>query len=115
MVWWKAKRIQLLPEQLVVTGERHHADEIRAVLSEAGSGHLQFRCTAQLRPEPQNASDPHAVAVIVGGRRVGYIAKAHSKPVAEALSGRTTEAKCVINWNGEIDNGIYRVKLFASL
>jgi hypothetical protein len=105
----------LLPEQLVVTGERHYAEEIRAVLSETASGYLQYRCTAELQPEPDNALDPHAVAVRVGGRRVGYIARRHSESVSAVLAGTPAEVKCVINWNGETTNGIYRVKLFASL
>lgn len=65
--------------------------------------------------EPDNDSDPHAVGVVVDGFRVGYIARAHSKAVAEAIGERPVELRCVINWNGEVTNGIYRVKLFPDL
>lgn len=47
--------------------------------------------------------------------RVGYIARAHSAAVAGILGDSTVDVKCVINWNGEITNGIYRVLLFPTL
>lgn len=108
-------KVRLLPDQLVVTAERHHSDNIRAVLTGASNGGLERRCHAQLVPDPQNAHDPNAVAVVVDGRRVGYVAKVHSSAVRRAISGSNVVLKCVIYWNGETENGIYRVKLFPDL
>lgn len=81
----------------------------------SAEGRLQHRCTASIRREVDNSSDSHAVAVMVDDVRVGYIARAHSEAVAEVIGDQTVELKCIINWNGEINNGIYRVKLFPSL
>ncbi|MGA1036054.1 MAG: HIRAN domain-containing protein [Ilumatobacteraceae bacterium] len=106
---------RLLPDQLVVTGERHHSSSIQEILIHLAEGRLQYRCTASLIREFDNIHDPHAVAVIVDDRRVGHIARAHSEAVAEALGKKTVELKCIINWNGEIVNGVYRVKLFPAL
>lgn len=105
---------RLLPDQLVVTGERHHSDNIQAVLSQSTDGRLQYQCNAVLARELGNDSDPHAVGVLVNGLRVGYIARIHSEDVSEVIGDRNVELKCVINWNGEVLNGIYRVKLFPT-
>ncbi|WP_141277013.1 hypothetical protein [Pseudonocardia hydrocarbonoxydans] len=57
-----------------VVGERAHLAALRAVVGSAhradGSAH---RFTATLLPEPTNRFDPDAVAVHIGGQRIGYL------------------------------------------
>ena len=108
------RRIDFLPEELVVTGERHHGANIERILQANAEGRLEYRCTARLLRERDNESDPNAVAVMVDDVRVGYIARTHSSSVASELENRGNELKCIIRWNGEHSNGIYRVKLFPT-
>ena len=98
-----------------MTGERHHAADIRHILTSESGGNLDFKCEARLVPEPDNAADPNAVAVIVHGRRVGYIAAEAAPRVGAEIGDDEVVLKCIIRWNGEVDNGIYRVKLFPTI
>ena len=105
-------RLVLESEHLGVSGERHHADAIRKVLTTHGGGRLEYRCQAVIRCDHGNERDPNAVEVLVHGLRVAYIAKAVSGVVASRIGDKSVELKCVIHWNGELNNGIYHVKLF---
>lgn len=96
----------------MVSGERHHADAIRRVVTGHGGGRLEYRCDATLVREPANPHDPHAVEVVVHGERVGYIARVVSETVASRIGDLHVRLDCVIHWNGEVENGIYHVKLF---
>ena len=60
---------------LEVVGESFHRDAIEAFLGISPDGHSAI-VDAVLALEPSNPFDPHAVAVSVGGRVVGYLAKA---------------------------------------
>lgn len=40
---------------------------------------------ATLQPEPDNPYDPDAVAVVVGGKKVGYVPKEYSHDVKSGL------------------------------
>lgn len=58
------------PQQTSVAGGAYYRDAIAAVshLAEAGKS-----CTAYLVPEHNNEYDGDAVAVVIGGRLVGYL------------------------------------------
>lgn len=103
------------PGDLTVTAERHHAADIRHILTSESGRNLDFTCEARLLPEPDNPADPNAVAVIVHGRRVGYIAAAAAPRVRESIGDDEVILKCIIRWNGEVENGIYRVKVFPTI
>lgn len=98
--------------QLGVSGERHHAEAIRTLLSTYAGGRLEYRCQATIRRDRGNEADVNAVEVMVHGTRVAYVAKAVSEIVASRIGEDSVELKCVIHWNGETKNGIYHVKLF---
>jgi len=103
------------PGDLTVVGERHHGAEIRRLLSDRAGGSLDHRCEAHLCREPDNAADPNAVAVVVHGVRVGYIAAECAERVGREVGHDEVVLKCIIRWDGEVDNGIYRVKLFPTI
>ena len=108
----KKEHIVLEAIDIGVSGERHHGEEIRRILSEQHAGKLEYRCTATIRRDRTNAVDEHAVEVVVHGLRVGYISQKSSQRVAERIVDRSVELQCVVSWNGETTNGIYHVKLF---
>lgn len=67
-----------LVEQIEVAGEIHHIKDIRRVYAAAGktitaSGSTLNNARAMLCPEPWNAADSNAVAVMVGIYHVGYL------------------------------------------
>lgn len=109
-----SRRIIFQPEQLVVAGERHHAENIQWLVDQ-NDGRLEVRCKAWIAREPGNQFDPNAVAVMVDQRRVGYISRAHAPLIREMIGDQSIEFDCVVHWNGEVEEGIYDVKLFPPL
>ena len=136
MVWRKPNRkpVPIPQNLLVVRGARHHAEAIRSLLlrevprptrdPEATFSNqtlptvmetcLKWDCFAELRPEPTNEFDPDAIAVIVDGKRVGYIAKNHARKVKTYIQD-VMRLECTIFWNGDPEDGFqfYTVQLFA--
>ena len=136
MEWWKLNRkpVPIPQNLLVVRGARHSAEEIRSLLvrgvprptadPEATLSNqtlptvtetcLKWDCFAELRPEPTNEFDPHAIAVIVDEKRVGYIAKNHARRVKTYIQD-DLRLECTIFWNGDPDDGFqfYTVQLFS--
>lgn len=110
----RSKRIIFQPDQLVVAGERHHADDIQWLIAQ-NAGRLELHCLARLEWERGNPHDADAIAVLVDQRRVGYIAKSNSTVLRQVIGIDGIELDCVIHWNGETVNGIYDVKLFPPL
>jgi hypothetical protein len=108
----KKEHVVLEAFDIGVSGERHYGEGIRSILREHGGGRLEYRCTATIRRDHGNAYDPNAVEVVVHGLRVGYISERSSRRVAERIKQRSVELECMVSWNGEINNGIYHVKLF---
>lgn len=135
-MWQKANRkpIPIPQNLLVVRGARHHAEEIRLLLMRevprptadpeatlinqtlptVTETCLKWDCFAELRPEPTNEFDPHAIAVIVDGMRVGYIAKNHARKVKTYIKD-VMRLECTIFWNGDPEDGFqfYTVQLFS--
>lgn len=59
-----------------VVGESYRLDGIRSLFpARTLTGGADIDTMARLVPEPQNAHDPHAVAVVVQGVLVGYLAR----------------------------------------
>ncbi|MFM8529865.1 MAG: HIRAN domain-containing protein [Ilumatobacteraceae bacterium] len=72
---------------------------------------LEYHGACTIRRDRDNSADPHAVEVLVHGARVGFISRRWSATVAAKIDDHEIEMKCVVNWNGETQNGIYHVKL----
>jgi hypothetical protein len=75
---------------------------------------LKYECKARLVPEPDNPADPGAIAVMIEGNRVGYIARNYA-PKIKAMVKPDMEFECTIFWNGDPDDGFqfYTVQLFS--
>jgi len=82
-----------------------------------GGAHIET--FANLIPEPANPADPHAIAVLIGGRKVGYLSRRdaarHALAVLSAIA-RFGEATCaaviVGGWEREHnDVGLFGVRL----
>jgi hypothetical protein len=70
-----------------VVGESHYQDALEQLCGRCEHG-VDLTTTAALVPEPGNPYDPNAVAVQIGGRTVGYLARGAAeafKPVSERL------------------------------
>jgi hypothetical protein len=58
-----------------VVGESYYQDALDVICGgKCEEGH-QLMCQAELRPEPDNEYDKHAVGVYVDGQKVGYAVK----------------------------------------
>jgi len=108
----KPHRVVLESEHIGVSGERHHAEALRQLLTSYAGGRLEYKCVATLRHDRLNESDPNAVEVSVHNIRVGYISRKSSEVVLARIGDHEVQIKCSIHWNGELINGIYHVKLF---
>ncbi len=63
-------------EQVEVVGESFHFQQIRPLFPpHLAAATSEYTGTAILAPEPGNPHDPSAVAVVVEGRRIGYLPK----------------------------------------
>lgn len=108
----KQHKIVLEALDIGVSGERHYGENIREILEKHGGSRLEYRCTALVRRDTTNVADTHAIEVVVHGLRVGYISRKSSVRVSQRIGQFSIELECVVNWNGETENGIYHVKLF---
>ena len=82
-----------------VVGESHYQPALRAATGgrKAGSWDDHITVKAQLVPEPKNKYDRNAVAVLVGGRTVGYLpaeVAAEYQPVLLGLLSRGLLGTC---------------------
>lgn len=82
---------------LSIVGESH--DGRQTVLEELVGGKTPEPCSirvlAELRPEPDNPYDPNAVAVLIDGRQVGYLARADAARMVEAINRLGSDGKPV--------------------
>ncbi|WP_164887553.1 HIRAN domain-containing protein [Paenirhodobacter populi] len=102
-----------------IVGESYYQDALAAIAGPKTEGGVEHVCTARLVPEPSNPHDPNAVAVHIGGRKVGHLSRLAAAHWVGMLSrtgsaGVTLEADAMIigGWkrpNG--DEGHYGVKL----
>ena len=104
-----------------VSGESHRQDNLAAIAGPKSVDGVWCERVAELRPEPDNAYDPNAVAVFIDGRLVGYLLRrevaTHRRLIDRAIAqhGRAT-CGAVINggWDRpeEESEGFYGVRLY---
>ncbi len=63
------------PDDLEVVGESFHQDELWAIAGGRRAGRIRHDIHAVLIAEHDNAHDPNAVSVWIGGRRVGHLSR----------------------------------------
>lgn len=57
----------------IVTGESHYQPALQTIAGPPRPPGWLVPCEAELLREPENRYDPDAIAVLIGGRKVGYI------------------------------------------
>lgn len=99
-----------------VVGESHHNANLRRILRDAGmetgdGGEHFTQCF--LLCEPKNQHDPNAVAVVIDGKRVGYIPRVDAEELAPQLQGlaKAGQVLCVQARIGWSDPAIIGVQL----
>jgi HIRAN domain len=83
-------------ELVNVAGESHYQEALRAIAGTA-PGPVRHEATAHLVPEPENAYDPNAVRVEIGGEKVGYVPRdlaAAYAPLLAPIVARGRVAAC---------------------
>jgi uncharacterized protein len=106
--------------EIEVVGESKYQDALLELTG--GRRHyagVRLHTAARLLPEPENAADPNAIAVTVGGQRVGYLSRADAERYRDAISAaiqRSGQASCsatiVGGWEREHgDIGYFGVRL----
>jgi hypothetical protein len=78
-----------------IVGESGYQEAIRLVIDKQGREVL-----ASLVPEPGNADDPNAVAVMIQGRTVGYLSPDLAMKYGALLGSRPTPMTCPAILNG---------------
>jgi hypothetical protein len=58
-----------------VVGESHYQDALAEIAGPKTEAGVDLEVKAQLVPEPDNPTDPQAVAVYIEGRKVGHLAR----------------------------------------
>lgn len=82
------------PNQNVV-GESHYTDHIRSLLPDRidTSGHERLAVPALLWPDPGNAYDTNAIAVVIDGGTVGHLPKEVAADYALVLAGMVARGR----------------------
>lgn len=62
-------------ERVSVVGESHYQAALGKACGAGESGDVDFDCTAELVPEPDNAYDPNAIMVCIDGDCIGYLSR----------------------------------------
>jgi hypothetical protein len=82
---------------LKVVGETH--DDRQTILETLAGGKTEEACSirvlAELRPEPENPFDPNAVAVLVEGNQVAYLARADAAKMSKTIQELGADGKPV--------------------
>ncbi len=102
-----------------VVGESNYQDALNRIAGGKTEDGHEFECTARLVPEPGNPHDSNAVMVMIDGRQVGYLSRAHAQAMTilfqrKGLGGAEADALVVGGWKrgrGAKDEGHYGVKL----
>lgn len=104
-----------------VVGESRFQDNLVAIFGPHGRQERRERAEAVLRPEPDNAHDPNAVAVYIKGLQVGYLPRAQAARVGRAMASAglasvKVRACSIGGWRtNQHDEGSYGVVLALPL
>ncbi|MDB5498586.1 MAG: hypothetical protein JWP28_2617 [Phenylobacterium sp.] len=75
-----------------IAGESHYQAALEAIAGHEPQG-VNLHCAALLVPEPDNHSDPNAVAVVIEGRRVGYLRREDAAGYGARLAALGVEGR----------------------
>jgi len=84
------------PRPASVVGEQYHQEALERVLKKATTTQSVYQ-HGHLVPEPENAYDANAVAVIVGGERIGYMNRETAALYSPVLQQRDEPLTCAVH------------------
>ncbi len=84
------------PKPAEIVGEQYHQDALERVLKKATTTQSVYQ-HGQLVPEPENTYDANAVAVIVGGERIGYMNREAAAQYSPVLQQRDEPLTCAVH------------------
>lgn len=88
-----------------VKGESKHFDVLSPIWRKAGGSKEEqiVEVEAELVPEPKNPADRNAVAVLIGGKKVGYLNRREAATYATVMKGqRATCPAQITSFTGDI-------------
>jgi len=87
-----------------VVGESHYQDALAEIAGPKTEAGVDLEVKAQLVPEPDNSTDPQAVAVYIQGRKVGHLARDMAAQWV-AIQARRGETGQVVEVDANITGG----------
>lgn len=87
-----------------VVGESHYQDALAEIAGPKTEAGVDLEVKAQLVPEPDNPTDPQAVAVYIQGRKVGHLARDLAAQWV-AIQGRRGETGQIVEVDANITGG----------
>jgi hypothetical protein len=87
-----------------VVGESHYQDALAEIAGPKTEAGVDLEVKAQLVPEPDNPTDPQAVAVYIQGRKVGHLARDMAAQWV-AIQARRGETGQVVEVDANITGG----------
>jgi hypothetical protein len=96
-----------------VVGEASYQSALERISGGRGEFSAEHQCKAILAPEDGNPHDPNAVQVLIDGKVVGYLARAHAAEYRQHVGAvsATCDAKIVGGWDDGETVGSFGVKL----
>jgi hypothetical protein len=76
-------------DEMTIVGEVGYQECLRSLLDDLGRS-----VVVSLVPEPENAHDANAVAVVITERTVGYLSDGVARRYGEFLRARSTPVRC---------------------
>ena len=100
-------------------GESNYQEALERVAGGRKPNGVNKKITAELRPEDDNPYDANAVAVLIDGRKIGYLSRSHARTFRTEAGERLATAARVLcrgrirgGWNrGPRDRGHFGVTL----
>jgi hypothetical protein len=74
-------------DPLEVVGESHYQDALWRIVGGRRSEPVRYETEAVLEPEPDNAYDPNAIKILIGGAVVGYLSREDASAFRPGLLG----------------------------
>lgn len=105
----KAVIFDVTPARVSVVGESYRQDTLEAIGGRRTDRGVERRQhLAGLQPEPENPKDPHAIAVLIEGRLVGYLSRENARayrPVIDLVATKGLAVGCHASLTGGWDRG----------
>lgn len=106
-----------------IVGEGNYQGYLKQIAGPKSEIRKEHDCIAFIKPEPDNAYDPNAIAVFIDNKPVGYFDRATAKKFQKFLQAKNfgsntvfaVNALIVGGWKDDESTGHYGVKLDAPM